>query len=358
MKTKILLFTALLSAPLLANSGDYTIVKDDNLWNLSGEYLGDPMQWQRIWNENQYIDNPDLIYPGNTLNIPGIYKNDKKELQVKQDAPVTFQDRVAGLVRSDSEKSTANPADSSAAPARTALEAYFSDRSDLYSVSTLRSAPYVLSDDKNAESDLKLIPGMGRINDDSRQMYGLNTIVTVVADSGESFVKGELYDLSVSVKYMSHNDRNINVIRPVGAGIVKSVDGNIARLRIVDAWAKIENGARVEPYRSFKKLKEPSIKRDVVPAHAKLLTRIEKDILIKPYEVLILDSGLDTEIVAGDLFEAFSADQSGKVDYETSFRGIAITVDENTSALIVQEVYKRTSDGDFKLKRYGRLIFK
>ncbi|MCG2724990.1 MAG: LysM peptidoglycan-binding domain-containing protein [Elusimicrobia bacterium] len=49
-------------------------VKDgDTLWDLAGKYYADPFKWRAIYNANtDIIKNPDLIYPENEIEIPGI----------------------------------------------------------------------------------------------------------------------------------------------------------------------------------------------------------------------------------------------------------------------------------------------
>ncbi len=50
----------------------YTIKRGDTLWDISNSFLKDPFLWPFIWKANQYITNPDLIYPGNKLTIPNL----------------------------------------------------------------------------------------------------------------------------------------------------------------------------------------------------------------------------------------------------------------------------------------------
>ncbi|MBI3596934.1 MAG: LysM peptidoglycan-binding domain-containing protein [Nitrospirae bacterium] len=49
----------------------YTVKPRDTLWGISNAYLQDSFLWPKVWKNNQYIINPDLIYPGNVIDLPG-----------------------------------------------------------------------------------------------------------------------------------------------------------------------------------------------------------------------------------------------------------------------------------------------
>jgi len=45
----------------------YIVKKGDTLWDIANHFFKDPYKWLKIWEQNLYITNPDLIYPGNKI---------------------------------------------------------------------------------------------------------------------------------------------------------------------------------------------------------------------------------------------------------------------------------------------------
>lgn len=55
------------------SAGEYTVVRGDNLWDISGKdsIYGNPYQWPLIYKANaDQIKDADLIYPGQVFSIP------------------------------------------------------------------------------------------------------------------------------------------------------------------------------------------------------------------------------------------------------------------------------------------------
>lgn len=79
----------------------YIIKEGDTLWDITEKYFKDPFQWPDIWENNDYIINPDLIYPGNKLLLRKLLqqalppKGEKKKIKIKRKIAKPRKKRIA-----------------------------------------------------------------------------------------------------------------------------------------------------------------------------------------------------------------------------------------------------------------------
>ena len=71
----------------------YKVRKGDTLWGIANKFLKDPWFWPEVWDKNQRITNPHLIYPGDVLYI---YQG---KPQSRGKDRVTITDRILPQIR-------------------------------------------------------------------------------------------------------------------------------------------------------------------------------------------------------------------------------------------------------------------
>lgn len=63
----------------------YTVVKNDTLWDIAGKFLQHPSHWPQLWSQNAQIKKPNLIYPGDTIYFSMV--NGKPQLTLNPRVP-------------------------------------------------------------------------------------------------------------------------------------------------------------------------------------------------------------------------------------------------------------------------------
>ena len=54
-----------------ASETPYVVKKGDTLWGISRDLLEDPLLWPRLWEQNKFISDPNKIFPGDQVGLPG-----------------------------------------------------------------------------------------------------------------------------------------------------------------------------------------------------------------------------------------------------------------------------------------------
>src|ERR1700744_5498115 len=91
------------SVPLAPNAPDsYVVKKGDTLWGIAKVFLRDPWFWPEIWQVNPQVQNPHLIYPGDTLRLVYIDGHPRVLVQRGEDGGLVRGDlaRVSPRIRS------------------------------------------------------------------------------------------------------------------------------------------------------------------------------------------------------------------------------------------------------------------
>jgi len=124
--------------PVLApNAPDsYVVKRGDTLWGIAKVFLRDPWYWPEIWQVNSQIQNPHLIYPGDTLRL--VYIDGKPRVTMSRGfAQRGDLARVEPRVRSQ-------PLEAAVTTIPYETVAAFMSKPSVLSAEQIRSAPYVL----------------------------------------------------------------------------------------------------------------------------------------------------------------------------------------------------------------------
>jgi hypothetical protein len=80
--------------PEILLEGAYIVQEGDTLWAIAARYLDNPRLWPQIWKENVFVSDPDKIFPGDPLAIPGVTPPPKPVAEAPPVPPVA-EERVA-----------------------------------------------------------------------------------------------------------------------------------------------------------------------------------------------------------------------------------------------------------------------
>jgi len=98
------------AAPQAATEG-YVVKKGDTLWGIAKGLYDDPILWPRIWERNPFVTNPNRIFPGDTLVLPG------RELRPAPEPPKVEAPQPAPVAKAPEVPEAPRPAPAPPAPA-------------------------------------------------------------------------------------------------------------------------------------------------------------------------------------------------------------------------------------------------
>ncbi|MCW8195550.1 LysM peptidoglycan-binding domain-containing protein [Proteobacteria bacterium 005FR1] len=196
----------------------YTVAKGDTLWDISRKFLQNPWMWPEIWHVNPQIDNPHLIYPGDTISL--VYMDGQPRLTVQRGADSRTFKVEPGTVKLSPSVHVIPLAEAIPSIPLDAVDTFLSN-SRIVSAGELEDAPYVLAGGRD-----RLIVGAGDF------LYARGDFEQDVPVYGV-YRKGDVYVDPITEEVLGVQALDIGTVR------IKDIEGDIATSEVTRTTEEI-----------------------------------------------------------------------------------------------------------------------
>ncbi|KGD62647.1 LysM domain-containing protein [Alcanivorax nanhaiticus] len=321
----LLSVTGLASAAVMlkdGHPGKYYVKNGDTLWDISSRFLEEPWQWPEIWQINEEIGNPHLIYPGDEIRLS--YVNGEPRLSVKRGVQETVMSN--GVVKlTPSVREIANDEAIPMIPA-SAIAAYLKDGL-VVSRQDIQEAPYLVGG-----RDRRVVFGEGDTVyardartkwENLEQGYG-------VYRTGEQYVDPETNEV---LGYEA---------RQVGLGRVANHEGEIVSLRLTDSTEDVRIDDRIfsTEDRRVRAMLQPSAPDTKIEAQViRFFDRLNS---VARNDVVVLNKGIRDGLKEGNVLDIFG---KGEVVRDRQLGDNVALPAERSGSLVVFRVFDKVSYG-------------
>lgn len=294
----------------------YVVKPDDTLSGISGHFFDNPMLWPRLWELNPYIDDPNLIYPGEILSLrapalPVVKVNPEERrmgVKVPTPPPPVFYYSPGGS------------------------EGFISPDEWEHMGTILTSEP-------------------------PKILLTIGDTVFINVGMDDRVREGDAFTIFRTGKELFHplTGRKVgHKVAVLGELVVDQVIGkNLSVTTITKSIREITRGAKVRPQVEF--VKEVVMKKGTRPADGIVLETLNGNRLSGRNDVVYIDVGSDENVVPGSMFSifkyprlSFDPDRNQMVRIPGARVGhlVALNVGIETSTCVIIESSRQIEIGD------------
>jgi hypothetical protein len=287
------------------------IVKGDTLWDLAEHYLGNPFLWPKIWEQNKYITDPDLIFPQDPLIIPEVkvVAEEIKEIPEEEIAEEPEEEVVAvpeAEKRPEEEEKPVEAILEAEEPEEAGLIAMASD-SDLY------CSPLIM---KNKDGLKTKVVGAEEEHAD-----GLveNDIIYINNGTSQGVEPGQMYTLIRQETKIKHplNGDTLYVFTQVGVIKILVAQPEVATAQIIRGCDYVNINDYLIPYKEYPipMVEEIPELDEVNPPTEQLIGSIffakDRQVGLGEYSIVYIDLGTNQQVKPGDFFRIVEMKNAG-----------------------------------------------
>jgi hypothetical protein len=305
----------------------YVVVKGDTLWDISGRFLNEPWRWPDVWQVNPQIQNPHLIYPGDTLVLSFVDGKPQITLADRGEPAglVQTEDLKGSVVKLSPKIRTSQIPKAIPAIPIDAIQQFLS-RPYVSDTNTLDNAPYIVD-----FADEHIAGGAGyrayvrAIHDDKHRKYDVVR-------------PGKPYRDAITNEILGHEALFI-------ASSILQRTGDPATIIIESSELEVLKGDRMIPAVKDRPLDTFFPKPPKKKVHGSIIAVLNGVTQIGQYNVVVIDRGQVDGIEAGTVL---AIDQKGGMVRDTVTENSADKVllpDERAGTLMVFRTFPRVSFG-------------
>lgn len=293
----------------------YTVVKGDTLWDISGKFLAQPWKWPEIWHANPQVSNPHLIYPGDVLNL--VYIDGQPRLMLNRG-------ESRGTIKLSPQVRSTPMAEAIPTIPLEAINSFLLSNRIVDSEAVFNAAPYVV-----AGAAERVVSGMGdriyaRGNfDDGESVYGI-------------FRQGKVYTDPETGEFLGINADDI------GTGSIVAEEGDIATMELNRTTQEVRLGDRLFPteQRSVNSVFMPSEPSTEING---LILDVPRGVnQIGQFDVITINKGARDGLVEGSVLAVYKTGETVR-DRVT---GDSVKIpDERAGLVMIFRTYDKLSYG-------------
>ena len=277
----------------------YVIKKGDTLWDLAFQFLGDPFLWQQIWQANSYIANPDLIYPGNKLIIPG-----REPYPAAENNDRFTSETSEALSATDSLKDSTTDAEDF--PSDSILLSLMRQK-EVLSSGYLGAVPFLWF-----ERDRKgnIYPGNATVNPPSLgSAYQLFTTLSFTPFEQGVYQENDTVSIFSSIRILRFNNKPANLIKRTGRAVIKKIGPRQIDALLFEISDAINGKERVMTIPGPQQQIIDTLIDPPAAISGEVFCRVEQTQTPYPFQMIILDVGSTQGVVIGDVFGIYHSDE-------------------------------------------------
>jgi LysM repeat protein len=259
----------------------YVVQRGDTLWGLARMFLRDPWLWPEIWFVNPQVQNPHLIYPGDTLAL-ATGSNGQPQLQLTRGPGARLQPMLRSSSLGDNGPIATIPYE--------AIRAFLS-RPGVLTKDEVKQAPYVL-----AIRDDHLIAGA------DHDLY-----VKQLKDGGVG-ARYSVMHVDAPLRDPENGDRLGNMAVYAGTAAVTRV-GDTATVRVTESAREILRGDVLMPETALD-IGNIVPRAPTARINGQVMAVVNGVLLVGQYQIVAINRGADDGLEVGHVLKALEAGES------------------------------------------------